>query len=97
MELFYKIKNGNWVRRSAIHEAFEIETGKTYYSDEKSFLCWLYPKLGKTIIAVKRSNDPTLIKELLSNGQKLSAIIVYKANHNCGLAEAKAAIDKMIN
>jgi ribosomal protein L7/L12 len=41
--------------------------------------------------------DPTMaeITELLRRGNKIEAIKIYRERHNVGLAEAKAAIDRI--
>lgn len=94
MNLYYKLKTGLWTRRYNLESAFEICTGKRYYGNEREFLRWLHPLFGKSIIAVKRSDDPTLVDELLANDQKVLACAAYRDCHGCTLAEAKEAIDR---
>lgn len=94
MILYYKLRDGFWVRRYSIESAFEIAKGKTHYSHEREFLRWLHSLLGKSIIAVKRSDDPTLVDELLANDQKVLACAAYRDCHGCTLTEAKEAIDR---
>ena len=93
--LYYKLANGNWVDRYDIETAFYISTGAKYTADSKKFICWLFPLLGESILAVKRGDDPKLISELLKSGQKVKAMKVYKDLHNCTLAEAKEVIERM--
>ena len=93
--LYYKLANGNWVDRYDIETAFYISTGAKYSADSKKFICWLFPLLGESILAVKKGDDPALIAELLKSGQKVRAIKVYKDLHDCTLAEAREAIKRM--
>ena len=65
-------------------------------TDSKKFVRWLFPLLGKSILAVKRGDDPELIAELLKSRQKVRAIKVYKDLHDCTLAEAREAVEGMM-
>ena len=94
--LYYKLANGNWVDRHDIETAFYISTGAKYIADSKKFICWLFPLLGESILAVKRGDDPELIEELLKSRQKIRAIKVYKDLHDCTLAEAREAVKGMM-
>ena len=96
MNLYYKLANGNWVDRYEIEIAFYISTGAKYATDGKKFVRWLFPLLGKSILAVKKADDPELIAELLKSRQKIRAMKVYKDIHNCTLKEARDAIERMI-
>ena len=96
MNLYYKLAKGNWVDRYDIETAFYISTGAKYTTDSKEFASWLFPLLGESILAVKKVDDPELIEELLKSRQKIRAIKVYKDIHNCTLAEAKEAIERMM-
>ena len=93
MELYYKKADGNWIIQHDIETAFYLSTGVHRFSNEKKFLRWLYPLLGKTIICAKRADDPELVIELLKSKQKYSAIKVYKTINHCTLKEAQDAID----
>ena len=93
MELYYKKADGNWITQYEIEIAFYLSTGIHRFSNEKKFLRWLYPLLGKTIICAKRADDPELVIELLKSKQKYSAIKVYKTINHCTLKEAQDAID----
>ena len=93
MILYYKKADGNWITQYEIETAFYLSTGIHRFSNEKKFLRWLYPLLGKIIICAKRSDDPELVTELLKSKQKYSAITVYKAINHCTLKEARDAID----
>jgi hypothetical protein len=93
MNLYYKLKTGLWTRRYNLESAFEICTGKRYYGNEREFLRWLHSLLGKSIIAAKRSDDPTLVDELLANGQNVLACAAYRDCRGCTLTEAKKAIE----
>lgn len=95
MKLYYKKSDGNWITQYEIETAFYLSTGVRRFSNEKKFLCWLYPLLGKTIICAKRSDDPELITDLLKSKQKYSAITVYKNANHCTLKEARDAIERM--
>ena len=94
--LYYKLANGNWVDRYDIETAFYISTGAKYIADSKKFICWLFPLLGESILAVKKGDDPELITELLKSGQKIRAIKVYRDLHDCTLAEAREAVKGMM-
>lgn len=94
--MYYKLANGFWVDRDDIKQAFYISTGRKYSTDSKEFVRWLFPLLGKSIVSVKRSDDPELITELLNCGQKVFAMKVYKDIHDCTLKEARDAIERMI-
>ena len=93
MELYYKKADGNWITQYEIEMAFYLSTGIHRFSNEKKFLRWLYPLLGKTITCAKRADDPELVIELLKSKQKYSAIKVYKTINHCTLKEARDAID----
>ena len=95
MKLYYKKANGNWITQHEIETAFYLSAGISRFSNEKKFLCWLYPLLGKTIICAKRLDDPELVTELLKSKQKYSAITVYKTINHCTLKEARDAIERM--
>ena len=95
MKLYYKKVDGNWITQYEIETAFYLSTGISRFSNEKKFLCWLYPLLGKTIVCVKREDDPELLTELLKSKQKYSAIKVYKTINHCTLKEARDAIERM--
>ena len=95
MKLYYKKADGSWITQYEIETAFYLNTGIHRFSNEKKFLRWLYPLLGKIIICVKRSDDPELVAELLKSKQKYSAITVYKAINRCTLKEARDAIERM--
>ena len=95
MKLYYKKSDGNWITQYDIETAFYLSTGISRFSNEKKFLCWLYPLLGKTVICAKRSDDPELVTELLKSKQKYSAITVYKNANHCTLKEARDAIERM--
>ena len=95
MKLYYKKADGSWITQYEIETAFYLSTGIHRFSNEKKFLRWLYPLLGKIIICAKRSDDPELVTELLKSKQKYSAITVYKAINRCTLKEARDAIERM--
>ena len=95
MKLYYKKADGNWITQYEIEAAFYLSTGIHRFSNEKKFLRWLYPLLGKIIICAKRSDDPELVTELLKSKQKYSAITVYKAINRCTLKEARDAIERI--
>lgn len=95
MKLYYKKADGSWITQYEIETAFYCSTGIHRFSNEKKFLRWLYPLLGKIIICAKRSDDPELVTELLKSKQKYSAITVYKTINHCTLKEARDAIEKM--
>ena len=93
MKLYYKKADGSWITQYEIETAFYLSTGIHRFSNEKKFLRWLYPLLGKIIICAKRSDDPELVTELLKSKQKYSAITVYKTIKHCTRKEARDAID----
>lgn len=106
--LYYRLSSGKWVTECAVKTAYEIDTGKEckdhwtikldlsfgkYY--DPNFSAWLFDHLGKTIMSVKKEEDMSL-EELISSN-KFVAIRVYKEKNNCTLAEAREAIDKIID
>ena len=95
MKLYYKKADGTWITQYEIETAFYLSTGVHRFSNEKKFLRWLYPLVGKIIICAKRSDDPGLVAELLKSKQKYSAITVYKNINRCTLKEARDAIERM--
>ena len=95
MKLYYKKADGTWITQYEIETAFYLNTGVHRFSNEKKFLRWLYPMLGKIIICAKRSDDPELVTELLKSKQKYSAITAYKNANRCTLKEARDAIERM--
>ena len=95
-QLYYKMTNGNWISRYDVEMAFYISSGAKYTVNGEEFIRWLFPLLGESILAVKKADDPELITELLKSGQKVRAIKVYKDLHDCTLAEAKEAIERMM-
>lgn len=97
MKLYYKKADGTWITQYEIETAFYLNTGIPRVSNEKKFLRWLYPLLGKIIICAKRSDDPELVTELLKSKQKYSAITVYKNANHCTLKEARDAIERIKN
>lgn len=52
----------------------------------------LYDRLGLSSTKVSSMADARVI-ELIRKGNKIEAIKVYREMHNCGLAEAKAAVE----
>ena len=97
MKLYYKKADGSWITQDELETAFYCNTGIHRFSNEKKFLRWLYPLLGKIIICATRSDDPELVTELLKSKQKYSAIAVYKNANHCTLKEARDAIERIKN
>ena len=95
MKLYYKKADGTWITQYEIETAFYLNTGIHRFSNEKKFLRWLYPLLGKIIICAKREDDPELVTELLKSKQKYSARKGYKTINHCTLKEARDAIERM--
>lgn len=93
-ELYYKGKDGKWYTEYSLHQAYLFTTGKQYNGNELGYYAWLKRIWGIFIIEEK-SEDEMSIDELLANNQKVIAMKIYKANNNCTLLEAKAAINKM--
>lgn len=55
---------------------------------------FLYDHLGIAHVKETRMADARMI-DMLKRGSKIEAIKVYREIHNCGLAEAKQAVDKI--
>jgi ribosomal protein L7/L12 len=96
MSLYYKLANGNWVHEHALDEAFLISEGKTHFGNEIAFLDWLGSLLNITLLEVKADTDPTLLEEAIASENKILAIKLYIEQNNCRLAEAKNAVEFML-
>ena len=73
---------------------FFISTRKHAKDNDILFIKWLYPQLGHEILDV-RIADESFIKELVKNGQKITAIRVWKDTYNASLAEVKEAVERI--
>ena len=58
----------------------------------KAALNFLYNHLGITNVKVPSMANARVI-EMLKKGNKIEAIKIYREIHNCGLVEAKQAVD----
>lgn len=65
---------------------------KSRISELESRVEYLYQHLDITYAQDVTSEDARVI-DLLKQGNKIEAIKVYKEIHDCGLAEAKRAVD----
>lgn len=93
--LYYKQKNGIWIDIYDVKRAYYISTGNQTAIIDRDFLLWLYDKLGKTIVEVRRENDPKLISELIKANQRVLAIKVVHDLHGCSLATAREIVDQL--
>lgn len=93
-QLWYKFYNGVWYDREHLEDLFFISTRKHAKDNDILFIKWLYPRLGNIILDV-RIADESFIKELVKNGQKITAIRVWKNTYNTSLAEAKEAVERI--
>lgn len=94
-DIYYKLRNGIWIERWRVEEAFYIDHG--YYpilGNETEFLVWLHGKLGKSIIASCNGNSPYLIDALIKANQKMLAVKVLCRQWNFSLAKAKEIADE---
>ena len=57
-------------------------------------LDFLYARLGITYVTDQPAADTRII-DALKNGNKIEAIKIYREIYNCGLAEAKKAVEDM--
>jgi len=87
--VYYLCKTGELYDRFQVQKAFELTTGMAA-DNESAFLKWLWNLFGKSIVRV--IVDPTE-EDFINYGRRLWAIRAYRAKHNCGLAEAKEAVD----
>ena len=87
--VYYLCITGDLYSRDQMQSAFEIATGKAA-DNESAFLKWLWNLFGKSIVKV--IVNPTE-EDFINHGRRVWAIKSYRDKHNCGLAEAKAAID----
>ena len=92
--LYYKLKTELWVDEYDINRAFFINTGHVNIRNEKEFLIWLYDKLGKSIVEVRRESDPYLVDELIKAKQKALAAKVLYRQFGFTLAKAKEIVDQ---
>jgi hypothetical protein len=93
--LYYKKRNGIWIERFRIEEAFYLDFG--YYpifGTEREFLTWLYEKLGKTIMEVRKENDPYLIDELIKGNQRVLAIKLVHQQFGFDLTKAREIVNE---
>jgi len=70
----------------------EILALRARVAELESQVDYLYRHLGITHAKDPRMADPRII-EMLRKGNKIEAIKIYREIHNCGLAEAKQAVD----
>ena len=72
----------------------EILALRARVAELESRLAFLYQHLGIAYVENTNLGD-TRVLEMLRKGNKLEAIKIYREIHDCGLAEAKQAVDKM--
>ena len=92
--LYYKQKNGLWIDEYDIDRAFYINFGESKATNEREFLIWLNDKLGKSIIEVRRENDPYLVDALIKANQKLTAVKILHSQFGFSLNKAKEIVDQ---
>jgi hypothetical protein len=93
--VYYETMYGDIITSDDLERAFFIVTG-TYCNEskktEKEFWKFREKCFGKSI---KQTIKPS-VDFFLRSGNKLMAIKFYRNLYNCGLREAKDAIDNMI-
>ncbi|MBL8062961.1 MAG: hypothetical protein JNK32_08090 [Anaerolineales bacterium] len=72
----------------------ELITLRARIVDLEARLDFLYKRLGIEYSDTPNAIDPRII-DLLRRGNKIEAIKIYRELTNTGLAEAKAAIDRI--
>lgn len=93
--LYYKKRSGIWIERFMIEEAFYLDFG--YYpvfGTEIEFLIWLYDKLGKSIVEIRKGNDPYLVDALIKANQRVLAIKVLHQQFGFDLTKAREIVDE---
>ena len=93
-EFYYKGKDGLWYTEHNLRQAYLITTGRQSWKHEHSYYSWVKLIWGIFIIE-ERAEDEMDIDELLANDQRVIAMKVYRARHNCTLVEAREAINRM--
>ncbi|HLO15601.1 MAG TPA: ribosomal protein L7/L12 [Anaerolineales bacterium] len=72
----------------------EILGMQSRIAELESRLDFLYNRLGITYVQGQDAVDSRII-DMLRKGNKIEAIKIYREIYNCGLAEAKQAVEKM--
>ena len=92
--LYYQMKDGRYIRKHELEEAFYIQHGYYRHKNETEFLKWLYSLLGKTITKVVREYDMQ-VKEL-AKSRPILAVMLYRSRYNCSLVEARDYVNSHI-
>ena len=93
-ELYYKGKDGLWYTEHNLQQAYLITTGKEWWKNELGYYAWIR-KIWGIFIIEEKAEDEMSIEELLEKGQRIMAIKVYRARHDCSISEAREAINNM--
>lgn len=93
-EIYYKGKDGLWYTEHNLHQAYLITTGKEWWKNTLGYYAWLKRIWGIFIIE-ERNGDEMSIEELIAHDQSVMALMVYQKRHNCTLAVAREAINKL--
>lgn len=77
----------------SLERSFYLLTGKKAYNNEAEFIRFIDNCFGKSI----KEYYPGTFDNFIKYGRKLDAISIYREKFNCGLAEAKEAVEKLMN
>ncbi len=92
--LYYQMKDGRYIQKRELEEAFYIQHGYYRHKNETEFLKWLYSLLGKTIMKVVREYDMQV--EELAKSRPVLAVMLYRNRYNCSLVEAREYVNSHI-
>ena len=96
-EVMYRMRDGSTIMKKDIEDAFHIVTGMRHrydwesgtYTNDREYIKFLNGLFGKTIIEYFVPD----IDDLIVKGERVRAIMVYRAEKKCSLVEAKEYID----
>lgn len=92
--LYYQMKDGRYIRKHELEEAFYIQHGYYRHKNETEFLKWLYSLLGKTIMKVVREYDMQV--EELAKSRPVLAVMLYRSRYSCSLVEARDYVNSHV-
>ena len=92
--MIYKLKSGRYVRTEDMLKAYEIVFGEPASIDSPKYLDWLWKRLHFSIAEYYSESEVNIIE--LAKENKIMAVVVYRSIHDCGIADAKAAVEKML-
>lgn len=92
--LYYQMKDGRYIQKRELEEAFYIQHGYYRHKNETEFLKWLHSLLGKTIMKVVREYDMQV--EELAKSRPVLSVMLYRSRYNCSLVEARDYVNSHV-